>query len=105
MVAQAQGERRRNQKNVGLFVTVGCPVEFTRQNLAGDRRGQQGGKRRLKKSRRCTCEDVWLEGQTARSTGSRWKLRIELTPSPVRSSVYRMLVGFFGAQSAVGVGL
>lgn len=44
MVAQAQGERSRNQKNVGLFVTVGCPVEFTRQKLAGDRRGQQGGK-------------------------------------------------------------
>lgn len=50
MVAQAQGERRRNQKNVGLFVTVGCPVEFTRQKLVGDRRGQQGGrKRRLNK--------------------------------------------------------
>ena len=49
---------------------------------------------------------VWPEGQTARSTGSRWKLRIELTPSPVRSSVYRtLLVGFFGAQSAAGVGL
>lgn len=68
-------------------------------------RSARGEKRRLKKSRRGACGRVWLEGQTARSTGSRWKLRIELTPSPVRSSVYRTLVGFFGAQSAAGVGL
>ena len=48
MVAQAQGERRRNQKNVGLFVTVGCPVEFTRQKLAATDAVSKGGKRRLK---------------------------------------------------------
>lgn len=68
-------------------------------------RSARGEKRRLKKSRRSACRRVWLEGQSARSTGSRWKLRIELTPSPVWSSVYRTLVGFFGAQSAAGVGL
>lgn len=50
MVAQTQGERRRNQKNVGLFVTVGCPVEFTRQKLAErPTRSARGKKRKLKK--------------------------------------------------------
>lgn len=78
------------------------PTE-TRRRPTRSARGEK--KRRLKKSRRGACRRVWLEGQTARSTGSRWKLRIELTPSPGRSSVYRTLVGFFGAQSAAGVGV
>lgn len=60
-MAQAQGERRKNQKNVGLFVTVGCPVGFTRQKLAATDAVSKGDyKRRLKKSRQWAWyERVW----------------------------------------------
>lgn len=90
-----------------FFVTVGCPVEFTRQKLAATDTVSKGGRETKveEKSPGRLLNGCGWKGQTARSTGSRWKLRIELTPCPARSSVYRTLVGFFGAQSAAGVGL
>lgn len=63
------------------------------------RSARGGGTKVEEKSPVGPCEDgvaCWKVKQTARWTGSRWKLRIELTPSPVRASVYRTLVGFFG---------
>lgn len=100
------GRKEKEPKERGSFSS---PL-VARWNLP-DRNSQatdavsKGEKTKVEEKSPSACRRVWLEGQTAQSTGSRWKLRIELTPSPVRSSVYRTLVGFFGAQSAAGVGL
>lgn len=102
------GRKEKEPKERGSFRHRWLPGGIYPTVTRSDRRGQQGGGTKVEeKSPVGPCEDgvaCWKVKQTARWTGSRWKLRIELTPSPVRASVYRTLVGFFGAQSAAGVG-